>query len=215
MLKQFLFEFGTLFFIINPYGLSFVFLNRTLGLSEGERVSVARKVAVNSFAVLAVSLVAGTTILGVFGVSLPALRVAGGLVVAVSGWTMLNQASDGEDGQVPSNRGLAAIEKETFFPLTIPLTTGPGTIATMITLAASQNAHLGPLPSLLVSGTVILAVAATIFHAYGWVSRIARLVGVEGTRVITRLSAFLLLCVGVQIMMTGVTDAARPLFQAP
>lgn len=211
MLGQFLFEFGTLFAIINPYGLSFVFLNRTMSLSEGERASIAWRVAIYAFAVLAVSLFAGTMILGFFGVSLPALRIAGGLVVAVSGWSMLHQKQGGEETQATSTSGIEAVRQETFFPLTIPLTTGPGTIATVITLSAGHDQSHGPFWPQLVSLAVLVVVSATILHAYARVSRMARLFGAEGTRVIMRLSAFLLLCVGVQIVMTGVIDALKPL----
>jgi len=211
VLSQFLFEFGTLFAIINPYGLSFVFLNRTMNLSETERAIIARRVALYAFIVLAVSLFAGTTILGFFGVSLPALRIAGGLVVAASGWSMLNQKHEGGDRQATSTNGMEAVRQETFFPMTIPLTTGPGTIATVITLSASHDLSEGPFWPQLVSVAVLALVSGTILHAYARVSTMARLVGAEGTRVITRLSAFLLLCVGVQIIMTGVTDALKPL----
>jgi len=210
-MSQFLLEFGTLFAIINPYGLSFVFLSRTMNLSDRDRGVVARQIAVYAFGVLAVSLFAGTTILGFFGVSMPALRIAGGLVVAVSGWSMLNERHEGDDRRPTSTGGIDAIRQEAFFPLTIPLTTGPGTIATIITLSANHDPTQGRLWPQLVSLAVLTLVSATIFHAYARVSRMARLVGVEGTRVITRLSAFLLLCVGVQIVMTGVTDALRPI----
>lgn len=207
MLSQFLFEFGTLFAIINPYGLSFVFLNRTMTLSDRERALIAWQVALYAFIVLIVSLFAGTVILGFFGVSLPALRIAGGLVVAASGWSMLHQGQDGDERQATSTGTIEAVRREAFFPLTIPLTTGPGTIATVITLSASHDLSKGALWPQLVSVLVLLAVAGTILHAYARVSRMARFFGPEGTSVVTRLSAFLLLCVGVQIVMTGTTDA--------
>lgn len=214
MLETFLFELGTLFAIINPYGLAFIFLNRTMGLSDKQRASVAWRVAVYAFAVLIVSTFAGALILRFFGVSIPALRIAGGLVVVAAGWTLLNEAPHEEDEHASSSQSFEAVRRQAFFPLTVPLTTGPGTIATAITLAAGRSpAQHGVWPLL---GSVLVAaiVCGAILHAYSRVSRMARIVGPEGTHVIMRLSAFLLLCVGVQIIITGVTGALQPLIAA-
>ena len=98
-----------------------------------------------------------------------------------------------------------------FFPLSVPLTTGPGTIAAAVTLAANWQSDL---QGLALSAAAPLLIAAMICHAYGHASTMVRLFGLEGTRVITRLSPFLLLCVGVEIMLTGAIDALRPLLGA-
>jgi multiple antibiotic resistance protein len=215
VLGDFVFGFGTLFAIINPFGLAFVFLNQTLGLSEAERRATARRVALYAFCVLVVSLIAGSLILRLFGISLPALRIAGGLVVAVAGWNMLNEPAVDESAGGRSSAGIETVRRMIFFPLTVPLTTGPGTIAAAIALGASRP---GDLHGLLLTAATSLAVAATvavaIYSAYRNAGRMAQLAGPEGTRVITRLSAFLLLCVGVEIMLTGVLDVLRPLLKA-
>jgi multiple antibiotic resistance protein len=96
------------------------------------------------------------------------------------------------------------------FPLTIPLTTGPGTIATAIAIGTNRPDDLdASFSSAIVWLFVAFAVTATILHAYRRSSAMARLLGEEGTSVITRLSAFLLLCIGVQIIITGVVEVAR------
>jgi multiple antibiotic resistance protein len=216
VLGDFMFGFGTLFAIINPYGLAFVFLDRTAGLAEADRARVARRVAAYAFGVLVVSLFAGTTILGFFGVSLAALRIAGGLVVAASGWAMLNEPPREHGAGASFSRDPDAILRMAFFPLTVPLTTGPGTIAAAIALGANRQEELrGVLLSSIASLLVAAVVAATIFHAYRRAGALARLLGTEGTLVVTRLSAFLLLCVGVQIVMLGVSEALRPILAAP
>lgn len=209
---DFLFGFGTLFAIINPYGLAFVFLDRTAGLTDAERARIARTIATYAFVVLVVSLFAGSTILGFFGISLPALRIAGGLVVAVAGWTMLNAPPEGTGENAAAGGSFAAVRAMAFFPLTIPLTTGPGTIAAGIALGANRSEALrGGLVSSAASLLIAATISLTIWHAYRRAGSLARLFGPEGTRVVTRLSAFVLLCVGVEIMLTGITDVLRPL----
>ena len=207
---DFLFGFGALFAIINPYGLAFVFLERTMSLSERERASIALRVALYAFAVLVVSLFLGSQILRFFGISMPALRIAGGLVVAVAGWSMLHETPVASERHAASTVDFAAIQKMAFFPLTIPLTTGPGTIATAIAIGANRPDDFDALFSLAIVWLfVALAVTAAIYHAYRRSSAMARLLGEEGTSVITRLSAFLLLCIGVQIIVTGLVEVAR------
>jgi multiple antibiotic resistance protein len=219
LLEQFLFGFSTLFAIINPYGLAFIFLDRTMAISDAERRILAKRIALTAFCVLVVSLFAGAAILRFFGISVPALRIGGGLVVAVSGWKMLHEPEHEparEDRQPRSTQTLESLRRMTFFPLTVPLTTGPGSIATAIALAASRPAELrGAVRASIISVVVALAVCLVILHAYSRAGTMARLFGREGTSAITRLSAFLLLCVGVQIVLTGTLDGIRPMLVAP
>lgn len=196
----------TLFSIINPLGLSFVFLSRTHGLTEPERVAIARRIGLYSFIVLVSSLFIGTQIMHMFGITLSALRISGGMVVALSGWAMLN-APDDSDTIVQPAPDPQKIRNAAFFPLTVPLTTGPGSIAASIALAANRSGDLRELVfGALASLFVAILVAVTVTMAYSRASAFSRWAGAEGTRVITRLSAFLLMAVGVQIMMTGIED---------
>lgn len=207
---DFLFGFGALFAIINPYGLAFIFLERTIGLSEPERAKIALRVAAYAFFVLLGSLFVGSEIMRFFGISMSALRIAGGLVVAATAWSMLHATPFAAGDRVSSSADHAAVRGMAFFPLTIPLTTGPGTIATAIAISTNRPSGADALFSLSIVWLIIaLAVSATIYHAYRKSGAMARLFGAEGTSVITRLSAFLLLCVGVQIIITGVTEIGR------
>lgn len=207
---DFLFAFGALFAIINPYGLAFIFLDRTMGLSDSERARVALRVALYAFAVMLGSLFVGAQVLKIFGISMPALRIAGGLVVAAAGWSMLHAPTAAPGAHATSTANFAIVQRMAFFPLTIPLTTGPGTIATAIAIGTHRPDDLdGLFTSSIVSFVVAMAVSATIYHAYSKAGVMARLFGEEGTSVVTRLSAFLLLCVGVQIMLTGISELAR------
>ena len=154
--------------------MAFVFLDRTVGLSERERARVALRVASYAFGVLLVSLFIGN-ILNFLGISMPALRIAGGLVVAVAGWSMLHAAAAASGGHATSSVDFAAVQKMAFFPLTIPLTTGPGTIATAIAISTNRPDDLHALFSLsLVWHIVAFAVTATIYRAYRRSSAMAR-----------------------------------------
>lgn len=196
----------TLFSIINPFGLAFVFLSMTGGVTEPTRARVARRIGFYSFFILIVSLFIGSQIMNFFGITLPALRIAGGLVVALSGWSMLT-APDEEEASPSVRTHESTIDGLTFFPLTVPLTTGPGTIAAAIALGANRTGTDREIViSILASLFVAFLVAATVVLAYSHAAVLARWAGREGTRVITRLSAFLLMCVGVQIILTGVSD---------
>jgi multiple antibiotic resistance protein len=181
-----------------------------MGLSDSERARVAFRVAIYAFAVLLGSLFVGGQILKIFGITMPALRVAGGLVVAVAGWSMLHTVPTAPGASATSTAGFAAVQRMAFFPMTIPLTTGPGTIAIAIAIGTNRPDDLdGLFTASIVSLVVAVAVAATIYHAYSRSSAMARIFGEEGTSVVTRLSAFLLLCVGVQIIITGAVEVAR------
>jgi multiple antibiotic resistance protein len=214
LIGDFLFGFGALFAIINPYGLAFIFLDRTISLSEGERARIALRIAIYAFSVLLVSIFIGSQILNFFGISIPALRIAGGLVVAVSGWSMLHEPPPAHDVHATSTANFEAVQRMAFFPLTIPLTTGPGTIATAIAIGSNRPDDLDAVfTSTVASFLVAVAVTGTIYHAFKRSSAMARLFGEEGTSIVTRLSAFLLLCIGVQIIVTGVVDIAKTILE--
>ncbi|WP_431281109.1 MarC family protein [Humitalea sp. 24SJ18S-53] len=214
MISDYLFAFSTLISIINPFAIGFVFLERTQGLSYRERAALARRIAFYSLCVLLVAGFLGQQILSFFGISLAALRIAGGLTVALAGWGMLN-APDAPDATSVAKVSMAAANRMAFFPMTMPLTTGPGTIAASIALAANRSGDMRSLvPSMLVGLLVAATVSVVIYLAYRHAVSVARMLGPDGSRLVTRVSAFLLLCVGVQITLTGVLDALTPLVMA-
>jgi multiple antibiotic resistance protein len=214
-LSFWLFGFSTMLSIINPFGVAFVFHDMTRWLTARERSRLARQIAVNSFIVMVVALFLGSRVLSFFGISLEALRIGGGLAVAAAGWTMLRAAPEAAK-DAPAAMDTAPIERMAFFPLTLPLTTGPGSIAAAIALGAERASETQGvvLVSALSSVLVAVSVAACIWVAYAYSAAIARRIGPQGTLVATKLTAFLLLCIGVQIILTGVTDALRPLAAA-
>src|SRR6266540_3077144 len=156
---------------------------------------------------------AGATIMSFFGVTLSALRVAGGLVVAVRAWEMLAAPEQNEDRKQEQAAPAAGASDVAFFPLTMPFTTGPGTISVAIALSANQPRNtLDLVPFFAGLSGAAIAVAVTIGLCYAAADRVVALLGKTGSRVVTRMSAFLLLCIGVQIFLTGFQEALAPLF---
>ena len=206
-----LFGFSTLISIINPFGIAFVFHDMTRWLTPRERSRLARQIGINSFIVIVAAMFLGSRVLSFFGISLEALRIGGGLAVAASGWTMLR--AEPEARAAPTAMDTAPIERMAFFPLTLPLTTGPGSIAASIALGAERTSTSQDvlLVSALSSLLVAASVSACVWLAYAYAEAIARRIGPQGTLIATKLTAFLLLCIGVQIILIGATDALRPL----
>lgn len=140
----FLLAFPALFSIINPLGGTFWFLAATRSLSRQTRAELARWVAIHSFIILTTSLYVGADMLGFFGISLPVLRVAGGIVIALSGWQLLNAGEDPDRDEAQASllnqRGASSLA---FYPLTMPITTGPGTISVAISLGTSRPGGAG------------------------------------------------------------------------
>lgn len=198
LLTDLLIGYMTLFSIINSFGIAFVFHSKTAYLPVAARNAICRRIGLYSFIILVVSLFIGSQVLRFFGISIPALRIAVGLVVVLSGWSMLTAPDEAPAG-ANTSMDRANAESMVFFPSTIPLTTGPGTIAAAIALGAHRTGDLRFLISSSIASVLLAArVAVTIVFAYSRASFLSRMMGHEGTRVITRLSAFLLMCVGVQ-----------------
>ena len=203
--SAFLLTFAALFPIVNPLEGAPFFLSLTAGLSSEERRGLARKVAVNGFALLLGSMVLGPSMLEVFGIQLPVVRIAGGLVVAALGWKLLSQEqwSDHAGG----HQAEEAHRVGSFYPLTMPLTVGPGSMSVAITIGSRKVAGIPPLPMLAEHATGallgLLAIAISIYLAYRFADNIARLLGETGIEVLVRLSAFILMCIGIEIIWNG------------
>jgi len=201
-----------LFPIVNPIGGSPVFLLLTQDYSTESKRLLARRVAMNSFILLIVSVVVGMHILSFFGISLPVVQVGGGLVVASTGWAMLTRSDQMDQGQAHQSVTQQDILRNAFYPLTLPLTVGPGSISIAITLGANEPRHLGGnLLGLLSAAIGAAFIAVTIYVCYAYAGRLAAAVGPSGMNVILRLSSFLLVCIGVQIFWNGLSALVKTL----
>lgn len=212
-LSVFVIVFATLFPVINPLGGAPIFLKLTQDCSVEVRKKLAKSISTNSFVMLIVAMLVGPQLLLFFGISLPVLKVAGGLVVSVMGWNILNDGSsksskrDGDTSDINDSTAM----KSVFYPLTLPLTVGPGSLATMIALVVNNKKSTGFDISNEFSAIVgallgICAVTLSIYVAYREASRIKRVLGENGTNVLMRLFAFILLAIGIQIMWGGINE---------
>ncbi|MCP4176192.1 MAG: NAAT family transporter [bacterium] len=195
-------NFFSLFPIINPIGMSSVFLGLTSHFSRKDRHKTAYKVALYSALLLIGVLFFGKWILGFFGLSLPFIRIAGGLLVSFTAWQMLNatpKLSDAEKNESKQNDDI------TFFPLTLPITAGAGAIAITIATALKIPDYFSPHSITLYLGAVtgLLLMMLAVALCYRFSDTIFQKLGKTGTVVITRLSAFILLAIGLQIIWQG------------
>jgi multiple antibiotic resistance protein len=202
---------GALFPIVNPLGNTPIFLTLTRGLSGPGRAQLARSIAINGFVLLLGSFFIGTHILAFFGISLPVVQVGGGLVVISTGWALLRQSGDddaAEHAKRPCNE--SNYMRQAFYPLTLPLTVGPGSISVAITVGANRtegSEWRWPLITGLLLGA--LAIAVSIYLSYRFAERIAAVLGDAAMNVTIRLSSFILVCIGVQILWNGLSALLR------
>lgn len=197
--------------IINPPGVAPIFLTYTHGSSDRERRAIAKRIALNGFFMLLGAMFIGTYLLKFFGISLEVVKVGGGLVVATAGWRLL----DAEDHSLDQSRNRPSGHSNftrAFFPLTFPFTIGPGSVSVAITLGVSLRSR-GGIDALNLAGGVVgvVLVCLTVYYAYRFANRLLERLGETGITVFLRLSAFILLCIGVQIFWNGASGLIKTL----
>lgn len=203
--------FSALFPIVDPIGGSPIFLSLTRHYPVSIRRLLARRIALNSFVLLVASFTVGSHVLSFFGLSLPVVQVGGGLVVISTGWAMLNKRDD--DKREDDERGAAGriihradFLKDAFYPLTLPLTVGPGSISVAITLGANAPYRLREnLFAVVAAAIASFLIALSVYLCYGFADRLELMIGPNGMNVIVRLTSFLLVCIGVQILWNGIS----------
>jgi multiple antibiotic resistance protein len=202
---------SALFPIVNPLGNSPIFLGLTRDYSSEERTLLSRKIALNGFFLLIASILTGTHVLAFFGISLPVVQVGGGLLVIATGWTMLNRQEEAARAgkQAAQEVSRQDLSSRAFYPLTLPLTVGPGSISVAITLGANQHHFVFDVAPLLAALIGSALVAVSIYLSYRFAERIAEWLGATATSVVLRLSSFILLCIGVQIVWNGLSSLFR------
>ena len=212
LVKNTLLVVAALFPIVNPIGNTPIFLSLTHGLSSQGRSALARMIAVNGLALIVISIFVGTHILVFFGISLPVVQVGGGLVVISTGWTLLRRPDDDDvdASDVKHDCDEKNYSRQAFYPLTLPLTVGPGSISVAIAVGANRregSEWQWPLIGGMLLGSVLIA--ASVYLSYRFAERLGRALGESAMNVIIRLSSFILVCIGVQILWNGLSTLLK------
>jgi len=212
MLQSFLLVFLSLLPIVNPPGSALLFLAITRRGSRQLRAVLARQIAFYAFLIMIVALFVGAFVLQLFGISVPVLRVAGGLVLALSGWRALDAPrQQGEGAQADGAGAERELEDMAFYPLTMPLTAGPGTVAVAIAVgtggSGDQGMSAAAVASAMLGGLIaVLGIATLVYLCYRFADRIEDALGERGSDALGRLFAFILICIGIQILWIGFAE---------
>jgi multiple antibiotic resistance protein len=191
--------------VINPVGDAIVLSSLTRGIDAHTHRQLARRVAINTTGLLFALLLTGRYILALFGVSVPVVQVAGGIVLAALGWRLLHQ--EATSTPVPQSQAgpPADVLSQAFYPFTFPITVGPGSIAVVLTLAAHlSEPHL--IPNLVMHGAIAVAIlgnAALVYVCIAYSNRIINRLGPETIATASRIIAFFVVCIGAQICWEG------------
>jgi multiple antibiotic resistance protein len=220
--KFFALGFSALLPLVNPLGSALVFLGLVGNAPIDAYRSLARRIAINTIIFLAVIELIGSSLLTFFGISLPIMQVSGGIVIAMIGWSLLNQQDSAPSAEktnaaepVVTESQIARLQEKAFYPYTFPLTAGPGCIVVMLTLSVHAKeltvtdtvlAHVG-----LFIAAVLLS--ASVYLCYAYAPKIARSVSPSTAHGILRVIAFILFCIGVQIAWNGLNDLLKTVLQ--
>jgi len=196
--------FLSLFPAVNPVGSAFIVDPLLGGLDFPARKRAAKKVALYCFVICAVSALVGSWILKLFGISIPIVQLAGGIMICRMGWQLLTT-----DDEIKGKKETAQPETRDnilFYPVAFPMTTGAGTISVILTLAAHEDennllSHVTNLGALFIA---ILLICLLIYICYANTPRLIHRLGPRGEQIVNRLSAFLVFCIGMQIAFTGI-----------
>jgi multiple antibiotic resistance protein len=207
---------GGLLPIVNPVGSAPMFLVMTHGADAATRAVLALKVAINSFVLIMGSLIFGAYVLKVFGLSIPVVQVAGGLVLCALGWNLLDSDDPGPPHADDTPQNTEMVFMRAFYPLTLPLTVDPGALAVAVTIGANHAHGFERMVIAFVAGIVGTAlISVCVWLCYRYAGHVARWLGHSRVMVVLRLSAFIVLCIGVEITWNGVKGLASELTFAP
>jgi multiple antibiotic resistance protein len=198
--------------IVNPLGTAPIFLAMSADLPPHARRRLAFVVARNALILLAAGMLVGSWVLAFFGISLPVVRVAGGLVLLAAGWRLLHAGDEPDSPPTAvTDAWERAVARRAFYPLTFPLTVGPGSLSIAITLGTRVDERPFAVVDILTELVGVVIVAVVVYFSYRFASRLISVLGETGTYVFLRLSAFIILCVGVTILWSGIVGLVEPL----
>jgi multiple antibiotic resistance protein len=206
--KFFALSFSALLPLVNPLGSALVFLSIVGAAPPTVYRSLAWKIAITTTLFLVTIEVIGTAVLKFFGISLPVVQVSGGLALAAMGWGLLNreQAPTKEALAEVDDHAIKSLEQKIFYPLTFPITAGPGCIVVMVTLSAHASTK-SVLPDIASHAGIFVAIvllSVAVYLCYAYAPAITKRVRPQTAHGVMRVMAFVVLCIGVQIMWNGI-----------
>jgi multiple antibiotic resistance protein len=208
--RAFLFALATLLPFLNPPAVAPLFWTLTEGASNATRMQLAKRVAINVGLMLTVAMIIGNVLLSFFGLSLAIVRVGGGLLVIGSAWRLVNSPDGGTERAAQHAESFTPqmAQSRAFYPLTFPISCGPGSIAAAITVGASLRTGNDTLSLIRLAGSLpgVLATTLILYVCLRLAAQFLHKLGENGTSVFMRLSAFIMLCLGVQIVWEGARE---------
>lgn len=198
--------FAALLPLVNPPGTALILLNIVGRAPPIVFKKLAWRIALSMLVFIGVVEVFGAMLLKFFGISLPVLQVTGGLTVAAMGWRMLNASDESSAEAASVDRDERTVMSKVFYPLTFPITVGPGAMVVIITLSARASKDEWN-ERLLAHGAIFIAatlLAVLVYYCYAYAPRLSKLIPQNAADGIQRLVSFILLCIGVQIAWGGV-----------
>jgi multiple antibiotic resistance protein len=202
-IHSFAMTYAALFPIANPLGNAAIFLSITPGEKSALRRSQALKGSIYMFLILLLFFIAGNFLMRFFGITLDGIRVAGGLVVAHVGFKLMNPRK--EDTHGPEEEAEAKAKPDiSLSPLAIPLLAGPGSMAVVMSLSTYHSSPFQMGMAGIMAG--IAAVCVTCWLMLREAELVLRVLGVNGANALTKIMAFLLLAIGVQLTLNGAQD---------
>ena len=211
--NEFLYAFIAVFPIINPIAMASVFYNMTQYATTSQREKLARHVAIYGTILLLGTMIVGPFVLKFFGLQAADIRVAGGLVVFSIAWKMLTNPSSLEkkpDENVSNGHDIMSLA---FFPLTMPLTAGAGSIAIVVALATQAKDTVNKWHEYLSIGLAIVAIFICVYFCYRYSHTIFKMLGKTGGKAVSSLSAFILLAISVSVIWSGIQMLVLPLMK--
>ena len=208
--------------LINPLGSALVFFGLVGDAPHSVYRHLARGIAINNIVFLAIIELLGVTILKFFGISLPIVQFAGGIVIAAMGWGVLNERDaratskkkkeEADENEKPEHD----FEQEVFYPFTFPITSGPGVLVALLTVTAHNSRHTISNEVLSHVGVflAILVLSVLVYVCYANAPKITKRIPPATAHGILRVVAFILFCIGVQISWNGLSELIRTIVKA-
>ena len=200
-----------LFPVVNPLGSAFIISPYLSNLTSAERRQAVGKITFYAFIICTVSLFAGHYIMQVFGISIPVIQLAGGIMICKIGWEFLSSDKKDDGAEADSSKttdisGLETIQNKLFYPIAFPITAGAGTISVLFTLSAHSATYDNSSDYWINTCAILLSivfVCLLIYIFYLNTERLIHYLGSNGEMIVNRITAFLIFCVGLQIALTG------------